>query len=635
MSESKIPRDESASFLTAALDTTKAAVDTGRSALSAATAGARTGAALAMGAVVAGSSILLDIGVRATRKLAGAEHESENGNGADDALSSSAVTGPVLGWWIEDDESPRKGDGAICSALRDVGEPLQIVEVDRALAVGRGGHVVLGGGTPRDARCYPLRAFAPAVRPDALGDPAFRSEYSLKYAYCAGAMANGIASEMLVEAMARAGMLSFFGSAGLSVERVSQAIDRIQRNISGLSCGFNLIHSPAEPDLEAAVVDLYLRRGVHLADASAYLDLTLPLVRYRVTGIHRDGDGRVVCPNRVIGKVSRTEVARKFFSPPPEAMLSALVKSGAITEEQARLAARVPIAEDITAEADSGGHTDNRPAITLIPTMLSLRDEMQRSHGYDRPLRVGAAGGIATPASVCAAFGMGAAYVMTGSVNQACVEAGTSPVVREMLAHAGQADVAMAAAADMFEMGVKVQVLKWGTMFAVRSRKLYDLYRQYNSIEEMPATQRAMLEKDYFRCSLEQCWSQTRDFFSTRDPSQIARAEKDPKHKMALLFRSYLGRSSDWANSGEPTRKADYQIWCGPAMGAFNEWTKGTFLEKPERREVATVALNLMLGAAVLTRANWVRAQGVILPREAEGFSPMERHEIEALMGSR
>ena len=31
---------------------------------------------------------------------------------------------------------------------------------------------------------------------------------------------------------------------------------------------------------------------------------------------------------------------------------------------------------------------------------------------------------------------MGAAYVLTGTINQACVEAGTSQTVREMLAKA-------------------------------------------------------------------------------------------------------------------------------------------------------------------------------------------------------
>ena len=29
-----------------------------------------------------------------------------------------------------------------------------------------------------------------------------------------------------------------------------------------------------------------------------------------------------------------------------------------------------------------------------------------------------------------------------------------------------------------------------------------------------------------------------------------------------------------------------------PAMGAFNEWTKGSFLERPENRAVVTVAKN-------------------------------------------
>ena len=61
---------------------------------------------------------------------------------------------------------------------------------------------------------------------------------------------------------------------------------------------------------------------------------------------------------------------------------------------------------------------------------------------------------------------------------------------------------------------------------------------------------------------------------------------------MALVFRWYLGKASHWANSGDPARKMDYQIWCGPAMGAFNEWARGTFLEAPERREAAVVALN-------------------------------------------
>src|SRR5262249_23947603 len=155
---------------------------------------------------------------------------------------------------------------------------------------------------------------------------------------------------------------------------------------------------------------------------------------------------------------------------------SVLVVRGELTDAEARLAARVPLAEDVTVEADSGGHTDNRPLVSLLPVILALRDQMCLRYGYPRPIRVGAAGGLGTAASVAAAFGLGAAYVVTGSVNQAAVEAGLSDDAKAMLAQAGIADVAMAPAADMFELGVKLQVLSRGTMFAPRAARLYELY---------------------------------------------------------------------------------------------------------------------------------------------------------------
>ncbi len=475
-------------------------------------------------------------------------------------------------------------------------------------------------------------AFIPACPAERLGDPSFCADHRLRYPYVAGGMANGIGSTDVVAAMAREGMLAFFGSAGLTVAEVEAAIDRIERSLgrspSAPTFGFNLIHSPQEPALEAAVVDLYLRRGISLVEASAYLRLTLPLIRYRVAGIHRDADGRIVAPHRVIAKVSRVEVAERFFSPPPEKFLRELVSRGEISEEQARLAEAIPVAQDLTAEADSGGHTDNQPLVALLPTMLALAGEMMARHGYVEPLRVGAAGGIGAPAAAAAAFAMGAAYLLTGSINQACVEAGTSPTVKAMLAEARQADVAMAPAADMFEMGVRVQVLKRGTMFAPRATRLYDLYRAHDSLDALPADQRALLERDVFRAPLDEIWRRTRAFFAERDPAQVAKAEADPKRKMGLVFRWYLGLSSQWANAGEPTRKVDYQIWCGPAMGAFNQWVRGTFLESPEERRVAVLGLNLLWGAAVLQRVQMLRAQGVVLVGGPGRIGPIPAVEV-------
>jgi PfaD family protein len=510
-------------------------------------------------------------------------------------------------------------------ALAKVGTALDVLVRSGRLEIVEDGHFALGSNGAGE-----LAAIVPRCRLEDMGDLRFRADHGLRYPLMSGAMANGIGSVEIVEAMGRGGFLGVFGSAGLSVVAVEQALDRIQSRLrDDVPYGMNLIHSPGEPELEASVVDMYLRRRVPLVEASAFLNVTLPVVRYRVAGLRRDLSGRIVAGNRLIAKVSRVEVASKFMAPPPDRFLRELTATGQITDEQAECASRIPMADDITAEADSGGHTDNQPAIVLLPTMLALRDHLQAQHRYDRPVRVGAAGGISTPWAAAAALAMGAAYLVTGSVNQSCVEAGTSDLVRRMLAQAQQADIAMAPAADMFEMGVKVQVLKRGTLFAMRAAKLYELYRAHAGLDEIPSSERAALEKTVFRMPVEAVWEETKDYFRTRDPARIERAQRDPKQKMALVFRWYLGMSSNWANSGEPSRTVDYQIWCGPAMAAFNDWVRGSFLEPPENRRVATVALNILYGAAVLTRARILSLQGVSLPPGVPRLAPLEPREIE------
>jgi len=544
----------------------------------------------------------------------------------------STVHKNISGCWIPDDIAPELGKDALRTALLKVTQPLYLVNLDGRPAVGRGGKIIIGDKIPQISEGFPLLAYVPPLHPQNLGDPSFKRTHNLRYAYIVGAMANGITSVEMVEKAGRSGMVGFFGAAGLSLEQIESAVVTLQQSLKNLPFGFNLIHSPNDPELEAGVVQLYLKHGVRLVSTSAYLDLTLPLVYYRVKGIHHDEDGNIICPNKVIAKVSRIEVARKYLSPPPKKLLGYLVDQKMITRKEAELAQSVPMAEDLTAEADSGGHTDNRPAISLLPTMIALRDELTEKYSYTRPPCVGLGGGIATPHSAAAAFAMGAAYILTGSVNQSCTEAGTSETVRQMLSEARQADVTMAPAADMFEMGVKVQVLKRGTMFPLRATKLYDLYCNYDRFENIPEKQKAILERDFFRCSFQDEWEQTKTYFARHDPKQIQRAEIDPRHKMALVFRSYLGQSSNWANSGDPSRKIDYQIWCGPAIGAFNQWVKGSFLEKPEHRKIVVVAMNLLCGASVVTRANWLRNQGVVLPDGMGNFPPMALEEILELL---
>jgi PfaD family protein len=536
----------------------------------------------------------------------------------------------AVGSWVAGPQTPRFSSDALREAVSALARPVVVVQKDGRPAVAEGGQTRIGISPKGDA--LPLLAWVPPLLPEQLGDSEFRAAHRVRAAYVAGEMANGIASEQLVEAICGAGMLGIFGAAGLSVERIEQAMERLEQNLGERPWGVNLIHSPDDPRLEAAAVELFLRRGLRLVSASAYLELTPSVVRYRVAGIHRDQAGAIVVPNRLMAKVSRVEVARKFLEPPPQRFLTQLVESKEITAEQAALAASIPMADDLTAEADSGGHTDNRPLVLLLPALQALRDEVCKAHSYAVRPRIGAAGGLATPASIASAFSMGAAYVVTGSINQGCREAGTSDVVRQMLAQAGPTDVAMAPAADMFEMGVKVQVLTRGTLFAVRAGRLYELYRLCDSIAVLPASVRQELEQKYFRCTLEEAWEGCTRFFATRDPRQLERAAREPKHQLALLFRSYLGQASHWANDGVADRRLDYQVWCGPAMGAFNEWARGSFLESWQARRAVTIARNLMTGAAVLTRVAALRTQGLAVPAELEQFVPRDEAGLDALL---
>lgn len=520
--------------------------------------------------------------------------------------------------WQGNTASLAYDEAGIKACLNRLDQPVYVVEQNGRIGFTNTGHETVDGGLALIGATLPLQ-------PEQLGDATFREDYGVKLAYATGAMANAIASVELVNAMGGAGLLSSFGSAGVVGERLEAAIKQIQAALPHAPYAVNLIHSPSEEAMERRAVELLLQYGVTIVEASAFLDLTIHIVRYRAAGLSVDGKGGIVMKNRVIAKVSRREVAQKFMEPAPDRLLQPLVDAGLITPEQMQLARRVPMADDVTVEADSGGHTDNRPLVVILPSILSLRDELQTKHNFAKPVRVGAAGGIGTASSALAAFMMGAGYVVTGSINQSCTEAGASAHTKKLLSEADMADVSMAPAADMFEMGVKVQLLKRGTMFPMRAQKLYDLYREYDSVEAIPTTELEKLEKQVLKRPVNDIWRDTVAYFTERDPEQIQRAADNPKRKMALIFRWYLGLSSRWSNSGEKGRELDYQIWCGPSMGAFNAWVKGSYLQDPANRRVTDVAWQIMTGAAYLYRVQNLKIQGLLFAPVYESYVPQSR----------
>ncbi|MGA3239337.1 MAG: PfaD family polyunsaturated fatty acid/polyketide biosynthesis protein [Bryobacteraceae bacterium] len=532
-------------------------------------------------------------------------------------MTAVAVTAP-----LSEDVSFHKAQPAFSgkplqALIHRVRDTVEVVRHNSSGAIG----LRLRGSSAADCA---VTGVLPPLYPEWLGDRSFLEVHKTRFPYVVGEMAAGIAPAGMVIAAARAGFLGFFGAAGLALDRVERGISEIDEalKVSGSSWGSNLIHTPYQPDMEDAVADLYIRKDVRRISASAFMSLTPSVARVAASGLHVDAQGRVHRRRFIFAKISRPETASQFLSPPPAAMLDSLASKGMITREEARLASRVPVAEDITVEADSGGHTDNRPLVCLLPVILDLRDRIAAKSNYARPIRVGAAGGIGAPASVAAAFSLGAAYVLTGSINQSAVEAGTSQAVKAMLAKAEISDVMMAPAADMFELGVKVQVLKRGAMFPVRAAQLHKVYSEFSSLDAIPADLRGQLERDVFLASFDDIWADCVRFWQLRDPGQIAKAAKDQRHRMALVFRWYLGNASRWATGGDAARQLDYQIWCGPAMGAFNAWVSDSFLADPANRDVVQIGLNLLEGAAVITRAHQARTYGVAVPSSAFSYRP-------------
>jgi trans-AT polyketide synthase, acyltransferase and oxidoreductase domains len=475
----------------------------------------------------------------------------------------------------------------LIKAIREQSAPLPRAV---APAAGHGGN---GAG--------PAGAPAVAVTAERLGAASFRRDYNVRRAYVAGAMYKGIASQDLVVRMGRAGYIGFFGAGGVKLPRVEESIGTIQRSLrGGEPFGVNLLASPDDPESEMAVVELCLRHGVRFVEAAGYINMSPALIRYRLKGLSRDAEGRLRSAHKVLAKVSRPEVAQAFLDSPPEPLVAELLRAGLVTAEEARLAARVAVADDLCVEADSAGHTDMGATAVLLPAMIRQRDATCRRAGHDLEVRVGSAGGIGTPEAAAAAFLLGADFILTGSINQCTPEAGNSDEVKDILQTIDVQDTEYAPAGDLFELGAKIQVLRKEVFFPARANRLYDLWRHHGSWEDIDAPARARIERDYFGRSFDRVYDETRAYYLARAPRQIERAERDPRHKMALVFRWYFVHTMRLALAGAKDQKVNYQVHCGPALGAFNQWVKGTELEPWRHRHVDVIADRIMEGAAAV-----------------------------------
>lgn len=429
----------------------------------------------------------------------------------------------------------------------------------------------------------------------------FIKEYNINYPYICGGMYRGISSVDMVVRAAKAGMLGFFGTGGLKYEDVELAINNIKGQVT-TGYGMSFMPNHSDEGYNKKMIDLFLDSGIHNIEASGFINIVPSIVKYRLKGLKDLGNGKIVSENKIIAKLSRPEIAIDFLKPAPSDIVKKLREDGEITEEEELLSQNIPLADDICVEADSGGHTDMGNAFVLLPTIIRLSEEIFRQYHYSKKVRIGLGGGIGTPEAVASAFLLGAKFIVIGSINQCTIEAGTSDLSKDLLNAINIQDTEYTPAGDMFELGAKVQVLKKGVFFPARANKLYEVYKFYDCIEDIDTKISQQIQRYYFGRSFNEVYQEIKEHYSRKNIKELYNIESSPKHKMAVIFKEYFRLSTKAALIGDATNKVNFQIMCGPSLGAFNQWAKNTELKDWRNRHIDEIGVRLIQEAEYIIK---------------------------------
>ncbi len=432
-----------------------------------------------------------------------------------------------------------------------------------------------------------------AGSPIVLGSKSFLKEYGVKYPYVAGSMCHGISSDQLVIKMAQSGFLAFLGSVGLSLTATENLIKSCQKALQpNQSFGVNIHFSPNTLSHQQQLIDLCLRYQVNCIEVSGFDHISLDLIKYRAKGLSRSAD-QVIAKHKILLKTSKSESAEMFMQAAPKHMLNKLLADQLITEEQHELAQQVAVADDICVEGDSGWKTEQASTLVKLPEIIRLRNKYSQT--YSPMVRIGSSGGLGTPDAIAAVFMLGADFVLTGSINQCTVEANVSEHVKQLLTGLTSEDTCCVPAGDLFESGARAQVVRKGLYFPARAQKLYDLYRLNNGLDDLSHKEKQQIEQHFMHRSIE---TVLQEIIDTESSQEIQKINENDKYKMAKVFKWYFEHAQKSTLNGQQQDQDNYQIYCGPALGAFNQWVSGTELESLQNRHVDDIALRLLSAAA-------------------------------------
>ncbi|MCG8569829.1 MAG: hypothetical protein MJB14_06790 [Spirochaetes bacterium] len=303
--------------------------------------------------------------------------------------------------------------------------------------------------------------------------------------------------------------------------------------------------------------------------------------------------------HKILLKTSRMEVVKNFLHGPVERDIKKLLSKGDITQQEAQLLTQVPFVDDICLEMGFDGFSQGCSSLNLFSTFKQKVVKADNKNFSSKRIRLGIGGGIGTPETAAAAFLVGADFILTGTINQCSVEAGTSHEVKDILENVSIHDLCYVPKDLLFETGAKISVVKKGSLFPVRANHLYDLYKKNSSLDDLDRETREKLETSYFQQSIDQILNEIKNNSLIEKPGRTEKFAYLPKYEMSLVFKSYFQDAQKKAIAGNREYKSDYQIYCSPIMGAFNAWVKGTQLEKWKKRNVRLIAEKIMDDAAV------------------------------------
>lgn len=419
-----------------------------------------------------------------------------------------------------------------------------------------------------------------------LGSNSFKEEYKVNYSYVVAGIQKGISSVAMIEELSENKILGFLGINGLSLDEALDLISSAKKKIPLDSIGVKVSNDLLNPDYGKTVMKHIIEEDIKKIEVSGYQKPDLALVKYRLRNIKIDEKGNVIIPHKMLVHITSVKAAQSFMRPIPENILKQLLDAEEITLKEAENARNIPMCDDICIDNNKG---ENRYG--WLSTLKKISKENFNKFNLKKKVRIGIGGGIGSPQTVAMAFFAGADFIVTSSINQCTVEAGTSDYVKSLLQNAVETDFTFAPEAELFEFGEKKSVLKRGSLYHIRALKLYENYCRYESIKEIPQKEVEMITKKYFKVSFDEVYNNLKDKLSREI---VKLAEEQPKYKMALIFKELLEQCFDDALKDKNENRVNYQIKSTSAIADLNNYLKDTYLMEWKNRKTADIGKKLM-----------------------------------------